>query len=224
MELKDTANNVLPLSFAVMVKDEAVELENLLLSIQEHVEPGDEIVILQDGDDPHVTRVVSKWKEMYNYVVVGNRSLNKDFASQKNALIGMCRNTWIINYDADELPSENSIVNYRRVINANKNSNTLYYRVPRHNEVFGITPAHIVRWHWNMDPKGRINYPDYQTRIFKKGFVKWVGKVHERIVHADVNGVANFASLPANSGFDILHLKDIERQERQNNFYNTIPL
>ena len=45
--------------------------------------------------------------------------------------------------------------------------------------------------------------------------IKWVQRVHERLVGAKMS-----ITLPG--GYDIIHPKTIERQERQNNFYDTL--
>jgi len=47
--------------------------------------------------------------------------------------------------------------------------------------------------------------------------IKWKNKVHEVLT-----GYNTESHLPANSEFCIHHLKDIKRQEQQNEFYNTI--
>lgn len=63
-----------------------------------------------------------------------------------------------------------------------------------------------------------INYPDYQTRLYRnKDEIKWEGKLHERVV-----GSINFSRIPLDNGLDLLHFKDIDRQERQNNYYKTL--
>jgi hypothetical protein len=68
------------------------------------------------------------------------------------------------------------------------------------------------------DNNGRINYPDFQTRIYKNiSDIKWEGKVHERVV-----GFKTYSSLPINQDWDLLHIKSLERQEKQNNYYNTL--
>jgi hypothetical protein len=61
-----------------------------------------------------------------------------------------------------------------------------------------------------------INYGDYQNRIFKnKPEIYWVNKVHEKIV-----GAMLISKMPY--GLDLIHPKTIERQEKQNNFYENI--
>ena len=63
-----------------------------------------------------------------------------------------------------------------------------------------------------------INWCDYQTRIVKNTpSIKWKNKVHEIL-----EGYKQYAALPAEDEFCLLHPKTIERQEKQNSFYNTI--
>ena len=91
------------------------------------------------------------------------------------------------------------------------------YAVPRINTVKGLTQEHIQKWGWNVNQEGWVNYPDYQQRIFKNmDGIKWVNKVHERIIGART------AICPLPKGYDLIHPKTIERQEKQNNFYNTL--
>jgi len=62
-----------------------------------------------------------------------------------------------------------------------------------------------------------INAYDFQGRIFKKN-MKWGGKVHEKII-----GAKYYSLLPTDEDvYYILHHKTIEKQEKQNNYYNTI--
>lgn len=63
-----------------------------------------------------------------------------------------------------------------------------------------------------------INFPDYQSRLFKNvEHINWEGKVHETLKGATV-----IARLPAEKLYCLIHPKDIERQERQNNLYNQL--
>jgi hypothetical protein len=60
--------------------------------------------------------------------------------------------------------------------------------------------------------------PDYQTRLFRNNVnITWQGKVHERIV-----GFKTMAQLPAEEEWALYHIKDIERQRKQNNFYSNL--
>jgi glycosyltransferase involved in cell wall biosynthesis len=60
-----------------------------------------------------------------------------------------------------------------------------------------------------------INLPDVQTRIYRRtSEIQWVGKVHERIA-----GYNTISVLPYEERYCLYHPKGIERQERQNEFY-----
>jgi hypothetical protein len=97
------------------------------------------------------------------------------------------------------------------------NSQVDVYLVPRINTVSGITEEHIQKWRWNVEGE-RINFPDYQWRIYKnKPEIQWVNKVHERL-----DGFKVYSMLPAQDDFCLLHPKTIEKQELQNQFYNTL--
>jgi len=63
-----------------------------------------------------------------------------------------------------------------------------------------------------------INWCDYQMRIWKKKpEIKWRNKVHEVL-----EGHKTFSALPAQEEFALYHPKTIERQEKQNEFYDTL--
>jgi hypothetical protein len=90
------------------------------------------------------------------------------------------------------------------------------FKVPRINTVEGLTDEHIEKWGWSINSKKWINFPDYQTRIYRSK-LRWYKKVHEVIVGHKVSSV-----LPDSEQYCILHHKTIERQESQNKFYTTL--
>lgn len=61
-------------------------------------------------------------------------------------------------------------------------------------------------------------FPDYQYRIYRNTpTIKWQNKVHEI-----VGGFKEYAYLPMEEEWSLYHPKTIERQEKQNNYYNTL--
>jgi hypothetical protein len=63
-----------------------------------------------------------------------------------------------------------------------------------------------------------INAFDHQGRIYKRDSnICWSGKVHEKIT-----GYKHYSTLPDHPVFSINHTKTIEKQEKQNNYYNTL--
>ena len=198
------------ISYAITACNEYVELDRLLSQLTEYIRPEDEIVVQMDiTATDEVKDVVNKYK-LINYF----HPLNKDFATFKNNLKGLCTKDYIFQIDADEFLSEELIESMPGILEANLDVEM--FSVPRVNTVEGLTETHIKQWGWYVNQDGWVNYPDYQNRILKnKPEIYWVNKVHEKIIGAMVT-----CSLP--EGVDLYHFKTIEKQEKQNNYYNTI--
>jgi phosphoribosylamine-glycine ligase len=92
------------------------------------------------------------------------------------------------------------------------------FLVPRVNTVEGLTQEHIRQWRWMVNEKGWVNFPDYQWRIYRNTpNIKWKNKVHEVL-----EGHKTSTLLPAEEEYCLYHPKTIDRQERQNNYYDTL--
>ena len=90
--------------------------------------------------------------------------------------------------------------------------------VPRVNTVEGLTDEHIQKWGWNVDENGWVNFPDYQWRIYKNSAdIKWQNKVHETLI-----GYNTISNLPSIEELALYHPKTIDRQVKQNNYYDTL--
>ena len=142
--------------------------------------------------------------------------MNNDFASFKNNLKDNAKGIFIFQIDADEIPSEHLMENIKDIIEYNKDVDLFF--VPRINTVDGLTKEHIKKWKWQVNELGWVNFPDYQTRLYRRtSEIQWQGKVHERIV-----GYNTLSVLPQEEQYCLYHHKQIERQEKQNDYYDTI--
>jgi len=204
------------ISYAITACNEHVELERLLDQLNEYIRPEDEIVVQLDNTaTDEVKAVAEKYnvgtKYHYHRIAFG---LDGDFSAFKNNLKEHCSKNYIFQIDADEYLSE-ALLEYLTAI-LEDNTHIEMLSVPRINTVEDLTEQHIKQWGWNINEKGWVNYPDYQNRIFKnKPEIYWVNKVHEKII-----GAMTTAELPY--GLDLIHPKTIERQEKQNTYYNTL--
>ena len=202
------------ISYAIPVCNEYREIEYLLEYLTKHKREQDEIVV--QCDQGNTTSEVYEVLKQYPDIKIIEFALNKDFASFKNNLKDNCSGDYIFQIDADEYPEEYLMDTIEWVINNNPKTDIFW--VPRINKVEGLTQEHINKWGWNVDDQKRVNFPDYQCRILKNvKRIKWKNKVHEVLT-----GHKTESHLPANKEFCIYHLKNIERQEKQNEFYNTI--
>jgi hypothetical protein len=208
------------ISYAITACNEHEELQRLLNLLTKHIRDEDEIIIQLDNIASHEIRDIvwnfTKEKNITNILGI-EFPLNKDFATFKNNLKNHCKGDIIFFIDADEIPAQDLIE--ALPILAEQNIDVI--SVPRINTVKNITPEHIKKWGWKIDEFGRINYADYQMRICKNiPEIKWKNKVHEVL-----DGYKTYSYLPTDMNSGDLHLyhpKTIERQEKQNDFYNTI--
>ena len=204
------------ISYGITVHNELEELTKLLDFLNNNIREEDEIVIQYDegGVTPEVLEFLKIKKQIHGYTVIGF-PLNKDFASYKNNLKKHCTKDYIFQIDADEIPHE-VMIGYLPQVLADNPVDIIF--VPRVNTVSGLSQEHIEKWRWNVNEKGWVNWPDYQTRIYRNTEdVTWMNKVHEKIT-----GYDTFSNFPAEEHWALYHPKEINRQEKKNEFYETI--
>ena len=209
------------ISYAIPVCNEHIELENLLSFLIRYIDKNDEIVVQCDKGNttPEVYKVLDSFKApvgLKDPLRIIEFPLKGHFSNFKNNLKEHCSGDWIFQIDADELPHESLITNLKELLKLNTTTEMLM--VPRVNTVEGLTQEHVNKWRWNVNEKGWVNWPDYQTRIIQNGpKIKWQNKVHEQIV-----GISTKGALPMEEEWCLYHPKNIKRQETQNNFYDSL--
>ena len=200
------------ISYSILTHNETKSLEKLLRFLVKWKADGDEIVILDDYSDDKKTKQILDFYVSTEDIIYEQRSLNNDYATQKNYLKSMCSGDYSFNLDADEMISRWLIKNIHGILEDNQID--LIY-LPRINTVEGLTQQHIQQWGWNVNEEGWINFPDWQGRVFKnRPNIKWEKPVHEMI-----KGFQTYAHLPTEKPFCMLHYKKIEKQEQQNKKY-----
>jgi glycosyltransferase involved in cell wall biosynthesis len=211
------------ISYGVTVCDEAEELNSLLNFLLLHIDNNDEVVVLKDTSktnyDVHqvVFKYIRTFKEKGISFGVLDSELNGDFATFKNQLIELASGDYLFQIDADEIPNQFLIENIKPVLKINSTIDCFY--IPRVNKVNGLTQEHIQRWGWRVDDQDRVNFPDFQMRLFKLNTgIKWRNKVHEVL-----EGQSQFSILPHDTeDFCLYHIKSIEKQEKQNAYYESL--
>ena len=204
------------LSYAIPVCNELNEIKRLIPFLLQTKQPDDEVVVLFDsinGSDGVRDYLMSaseygefKW---YDYPFDGH------FANMKNKLTTHCSGDYIFQIDADEIPNESFMLNIHAILEENDVDVVL---VPRVNTVEGLTDEHIQKWGWNVDENGWVNFPDYQWRLYKnKKTIQWQNKVHETLI-----GYSTISNLPSIEELSLYHPKTIDRQEKQNAYYDTL--
>ena len=200
------------ISYGITVHNEHKELEKLLSILLVGIDGEDEVVICVDGNDEKVNSVI----ELYSIdsrVIHYNRKLDGNFAEHKNSVIEKSTGDYVFHIDADEYPHEILLQQLKQILEIN---DVDLIWIPRVNTVEGFTQQDIQKWGWKMSEKGWVNYPDYQSRVYRRDSeIRW-----ERPLHELIKGAKTYSHLPPHEELSLYHPKTKEKQEEQNKFYN----
>jgi len=207
------------ITYAITVCNEEKSFKKLYETLRLNKQEQDNILVLVDlnkcpvGSDFHEF-LLDLHKARYIKLISDNFQGN--FADWKNKLVDHpLVGDFCIFLDADELLPPQLIDDLPEIIELNPQVNILGFA--RQNFVKGITPEYIQKWGWRIDDQQRLNYPDVQLRGLRTGKgIRWYGQVHETLKGEGVTTV-----LPLEPQYSILHSKDLDRQIKQNNSYET---
>lgn len=197
------------ISYAITTHNEGASIGNLISLLQSFKRTHDEIIILDDySTDTLTKKLLLKNKNVFK------RRFNNNFSEHKNYLNSLCSGDYIFQFDGDEIPSLNLLKFIQKVIYMKPNIDLFW--IPRDNKLFNIDLNYIKKIKWKIDKTGRINYPDYQGRVYKNtSNIKWTRDVHEVI-----EGHKTQMILPKDFKLDIIHHRSMEHQLRSNKFYS----
>jgi len=204
------------ISYAITVCNERAEIEKLIGFLIENKQHDDEIVVLFDTNNG-TDDVESFLDTISPHICLYKSPFDFHFADWKNRLNSYCKKDYIFQIDADELPAQDLMDSLHSIIKQGVD----VILVPRENTVEGLTEEHIKNWGWKVDEMERVNWPDYQWRLYRNDpSIKWINKVHERL-----DGYKTFSTIPSGMEYGMLflhHPKDIRRQEKQNQLYSEL--
>jgi len=199
------------LSYLVTCHNEDSSLKKLLSILVENKKENHEIIVLDDYSDNEKTiSIIENYKDKINFF---QRKLDNHYGEQKNYGIEKCSGEWIFQIDADEYPTENLIKNIDLILETNIDNEVLW--LPRLNYFNGVTEQDIKMWGWRFHD-GMINFPDYQSRLFKnKPHIRYQRRLHEK-----VEGFESYVFVPPQKDIALVHEKSIEKQRETNIRYN----
>jgi hypothetical protein len=209
--------NNMKISYAITVCNELEAIERLIPLLHETIKEDDEIVVLLDKPKASPALIDQLYRySSANWIKLKESIFQGHFADWKNELTQMCTGDYIFQIDADEIPCTPILESLPSILEDNPEVDV--YLVPRVNTVTGLTNEHIQKWGWNVNSEGWVNWPDYQWRIYKNiPDIKWKNKVHEVL-----DGFKQYATLPMEEDYSLYHPKEIERQIKQNEYYDTL--
>lgn len=153
-----------------------------------------EIVLVDSGSTDKTLEIARNYSAKTYFRKFDN------FANQKNFALSKAEGEWILSVDADE---EITIDLAKEIKEKIKDSQYAGYLIQRRNFIFGKEIKHS-RWS-----------PDKHIWLWRKGFGKWIGEVHEEVV---VNGKVGDLK---NSKIHYSH-ETLSGLMDSNNFYSTL--
>ena len=148
------------ISAVISAFNEEGKIEDCLKSLKGFV---DEIIFIDNSSSDKTVQIAKKYTDSVfivpNDPVMLNRNKNLGFTKAKGQ--------WVISIDADERVTPELAREIRKAI---PNASYEAFELPRKNIIFGKWIQHSIWW------------PDYNVRLFKKGFGKFPLKhVHEKL-------------------------------------------
>jgi hypothetical protein len=198
------------ISYAICVCNEEREVKSLINFLLKVKDQEDEVNILFDSKNG--TKEAKDVLESFgDKIVVNEREFDGKFSDHRNYHATKCSGDYIFVVDADEMPQEALIMNIKSF-----DGDIMY--VPRINICPGYTAEWLDGHKFQLNEMGWINYPDYQGRYYKNnGEIKWENDLHERLI-----GSEKVARVDAKPLVSLLHIKTVERQDKQGEYYDSL--
>jgi hypothetical protein len=192
------------LTYTIQVCNESRELFSLLQFITRVKDEEDEINVVVDSTNKteKVDMVLEHFKDTVN---VYERPFDQ-FHVNAQFHIEKATGEYIFGMDADEMPQEMLIKNIKRII---EDTQAEVISIPRINIHPGITEQEVKDFGFHVNEVGFINWPDYQTRIFKKcDHIHWTDTLHTKLVGSD-----KIVGVKPNPSMALWHIKSMEKQK-----------
>jgi glycosyltransferase involved in cell wall biosynthesis len=160
-----------PISVCIIAYNEEDKIERCLKSIPW----ADEIIVVDSGSTDKTVEICKRYTPKIEYRAWSG------YVDQKNYIISLAKNDWVLSLDADEEVSP-ELSTKIQALRQQDGIPAQGYKIPRSTFYLGKWIKHSG---W---------YPNYQLRLFNKRSAKWVGKeLHE---HIEVNGEIGFLQSP----------------------------
>ena len=191
------------ITYSIQVCNESRELCSLLNFLLKVKDDEDNINVVVDSNN--CTDKVNKVLDFFNEDIRIYRRPFDNFHVNAEFHTDTATGDYVFGIDADEMPQELLIKNIKNVIEKN---DAEILTIPRINIHPGITQEFIDRYNLKINELGWVNWPDYQSRIYKKcDHIKSTQELHTKIRGSDKN-----IAFPADPKFAMWHIKSMEKQ------------
>lgn len=192
------------LTYTIQVCNESRELYSLLNFLIKVIDEEDEINVVVDSlhKTDKVSKVIEHFKDKISVFERPFDTFYKNGSYHNSIATG----DYIFGIDADEMPQESLIKMVKNII---KETKADIISVPRINIHPDITQDEAISFGFNVNEVGFINWPDYQSRIFKKcDNIHWTDELHTKLTGSD-----NRAFIKPIPSYALWHIKSMDKQK-----------
>jgi hypothetical protein len=192
------------ITYTIQVCNESRELYSLLNFLSKTIDPVDNVNVVVDSNRK-AEKVALVLEHFKDFIHVYERPFD-NFYDNSMFHIEKATGEYIFHIDADEMPQEMLIKNIKRII---EDTQAEVISIPRINIHPGITEQEVKDFGFHVNEVGFINWPDYQTRIFKKcDHIHWTDTLHTKLVGSD-----KIVGVKPNPSMALWHIKSMEKQK-----------
>tara|TARA_B100000287_G_scaffold387405_1_gene395965 strand:+ start:801 stop:1445 length:645 start_codon:yes stop_codon:yes gene_type:complete len=192
------------LTYTIQVCNESRELYSLLNFLKNTIDENDVVHVVVDSNRK-TERIDLVLNEFKDFIKMFERPFD-NFYENSTFHIEKCDTEYLFHLDADEMPQEFLIQNIKNII---EETGGEIIAVPRINIDPGYTEKFLKECNYSINNLGWINWPDYQTRIFKKcDYIKWTNEMHTKL-----SGSEKVILLKDEPRIALWHIKSIEKEK-----------
>jgi glycosyltransferase involved in cell wall biosynthesis len=200
------------LSYAILTHNEEREFSWLMEAIQPFLTDDSEIIVVDDFSTPSMVEQINS-----HNVKFFQRSLNNDFAAQRNFANSQCQGKFIFVLDPDEIPPPALLKSMSNILEQMDRDRLDACIVPRFNQIVDSDQPIDPRNFEISDAAMPRHSVEDHVRIYRNSAsIAWIRPLHEKLT-----GCRRVLRLPASAHYSILHIKTRRRAESQVAFYNS---
>ncbi len=154
-EISALGSAKLPVSIAIITKDSDKKLRRCLASVSF----AEEIVIVDSGSTDRTGEIAREFNARW-FVEPW-----KGYGPQKNSAVQKCSHDWVLSIDSDECLTAEAVPKIAQILSENNPADA--YMLRRKNHIHGKW-IKVADW-----------WPDYTTRLLRKGRGRFVRTIHE---------------------------------------------
>jgi glycosyltransferase involved in cell wall biosynthesis len=205
------------ISIALLIHNETTQFRWLMEALAPAFPLIEEIVVVDDFSDDACVAAVRSY-EGRTPLRFFQRSLNRDFAQQRNYMKSLCRGDYIFYLDPDELPSDDVVRGLPKICRQMADADIDACTLPRVNILYPSDELQHPRSLDLSNPAYKVHWEDQFRLLRNSPALYWTMPLNEYLT-----GMRRCYRFPRAMRYALLHPKTVTRGQSQLEFYRSFP-